>query len=135
MNRRNQRDPLKEQFWRHTFRDWKASELSRKQFCAQRRLNPNTFQYWRHQIALRDRQQAPSSSTPQTKSSPPSKHSSSFDSATTGNNPSPTLVPLRIVGTTPIEVCLSNGRVLRVPVGFDPKHLRILLEVLEPTRC
>jgi hypothetical protein len=40
-----------------------------------------------------------------------------------------------IQGTSSLEVVLHNGRVVRVPVGFDLKTLSQVVEVLEVTPC
>lgn len=53
-------------------------------------------------------------------------------------DPTPVLLPVRVpakitTGIVPLEVVLSNGRRVRVPVGFDEDTLGRVLEVLE--RC
>jgi transposase len=117
MNRSNQPDLAKEQFWRQTFRDWKASGQTRKQFCAQRGLSPHTFDYWRQVLTKRDAQGPLPSPTPP---SLPNK---------------PLLVPVKVVLSASLEVKLPNGSSILVPAGFDPKHLKQLLEVLEQPEC
>lgn len=47
-------------------------------------------------------------------------------------------IEVRLPGRAPtggFEVGLSDGRVVRVPAGFDPQELSRLLAVLEPARC
>jgi len=38
-------------------------------------------------------------------------------------------------GTPSLEVVVNNGRMVRVPVGFDPGTLSQIVEVLEVTPC
>jgi hypothetical protein len=121
MNRHHHRDPAKEQRWRQILRDWKASGKSRKQFCRDRGLSTNTFDYWRRAIARRDAQRAPAPS-PTPAKSPPAPAP-------------PALIPVRIVATALLEIRLGGGRSVAVPAGFDPNHLRAVLEVLEARPC
>lgn len=122
MHRRSQRDPVKEQFWRQAFRDWKASGQTRNQFCADRGLSRHTFEYWRSEIAKRDTESTRPPTPPKSTPTPPP-------------TPKPLLMPLRIVPSTPLEIRLTDGRSVLVPAGFDPKHLQAVLAVLEPKPC
>lgn len=88
MHRPSQRDPAKEQFWRQTFHDWKASGQTRKQFCSERGLSRHAFDYWRQEIAKRDAQMNPSMTSPEPK--PPTAK--------------PLLMPVRLVSAAPLEV-------------------------------
>lgn len=56
------RDEVKEKFWRAAFARYEKSGRSAKDFCAQEKLNPNTFSYWRSEVKKRD-QAHPSSSS------------------------------------------------------------------------
>jgi hypothetical protein len=120
MNRRH-RDPAKEHRWRQILRDWNASGKSRNQFCRERGLSTHTFDYWRREIAQRDAERAPAPTSTPVKSPPAPA--------------TPILLPVRIVATAPLEIKLTGGRSIAVPSGFDPKHLRAVLEVLEARPC
>jgi hypothetical protein len=122
MNRRH-RDPAKEHRWRQILRDWKVSGKSRNQFCRERGLSTNTFDYWRREIAQRDAEPAPASIPTPTPVKSPSAPAT------------PVLLPVRIVATAPLEIQLTGGRSISVPSGFDPKHLRAVLDVLEAPPC
>jgi hypothetical protein len=117
MNQRHRRDPAKEQRWRQILRDWNASGKSRNQFCRLRGLSTNTFDYWRREIAQRDAERAPHPTPVQSPPAPPA------------------LIPIRIVTTAALEIRLAGGRSIAVPSGFDPNHLRAVLEVLEAPPC
>ena|ERR1700674_1344169 len=101
------RDERKEQHWRQRLRDWQASGLSVRAFCARRGLNQPSFYAWRRELQRRDsakplfvpvRLRADDLSAPVTHA---------------------------------LEVLLASGRRLRVAPGFDAATLRQLLAVLE----
>ena len=108
-------DPWREQFWRNSLADWKASGLTVREFCRQRDLHESAFYVWRRQLAHRDRRPASES--------------------TTGATPTPAFVPVRVVGTDPLEVVVASGQVVRVEPGFDPAHLRAVVAALEGKPC
>jgi transposase len=106
MARPNGRQQLsdKEQFWRDKLQLWQASGQTIRAFCDAQRLSEPSFYAWRRRIsAQRERQQ-------------------------------PAFVPVRVTPTPttsiPLELVLANGRVVRVPPGFDADTLRQLLAVL-----
>lgn len=101
-----QHDPQlsdKEQFWRDMLLLWQTSGQTIRAFCQAQRLSEPSFYAWRRFIAQRERQQ-------------------------------PAFVPVRVTPTPttpiPLELVLANGRVVRVPPGFDADTLRHLLAVL-----
>jgi hypothetical protein len=120
MHRSSQRDPAKEQFWRQVFHDWKASGQPRKQFCSERGLSCHAFDYWRQQIVQRDAKATPAT--------PPEPRPQSTAAK-------PLLMPVRLVTATPLEIRFPDGRSILVPEGFDPKHLRAVLQALEAKAC
>ena len=47
----------------------------------------------------------------------------------------PSFVALRVVPDVPLEVVLRSGHVLRVPLGYDANHLRVVVAALEALPC
>lgn len=139
------RDPVKEAFWRGVFQEWEVSGIGQKAFCDRRGLKLTTFEYWRKEISRRDAETksgdtstSPSSSTKASPApvSPPTPGSTmSAGSPSKGNGQKPVLMPVRVIARATLEVVLANGRVIRVPDGVDPNHLRAVLAVAEETPC
>ena len=102
---------------------WRRSGLTIRDFCSQHRLSEPSFYSWRRLLSERDRE----------KTKPAVARRPGKDAA----NTRPAFVPIRIVSAPPatIEVLLGNGRVLRVPAGFDAATLRQLLAVMEELSC
>jgi transposase len=119
MSRRRKRDPGKEQFWRRMVQLWHAGKQTIRDFCTERDLSEANFHAWRRTIAQRDQA-----------SSKPNAHPNKRDTA------KPRFVPIRVVSptsasSTPLELVVGQGRVVRVPPGFDVATLRQLLDLLE----
>ena len=73
-------------------------------------MTPTAFAHWRKEIAARDARRAGSAE--------------------------PVFVPVHLKPTSdPLEVALPGGRVVRVPPGFDPAHLRAVVAALEDLAC
>ena len=115
------RDSGKERFWRRLLRQWRRSELTVREFCDQHDVSEPSFYAWRRTITERDQQRC------QRQTNTPA-----------GEDPcaarQPLFVPLRVVPTAAgmaFEVVVSDGRVVRVPAGFDAASLRQLLAILE----
>ncbi len=113
MSRRGERDRAKEWFWRRTVRQWRRSGLSIRDFCAEHDIEEGNFYAWRRTIAQRDQEAR-------------------------GRRTRPAVfVPVRVTATAALaqaaalEVVLGQGRLVRVPAGFDVATLRQLLAVLE----
>jgi transposase-like protein len=100
-----QRDEHKERQWRQWIARWRSSGLSIAAFCAQHDLSTANFYAWRSTLQRRDQQHPP------------------FVAVHLHDEPDPTT-------TSPLEVVLTDGRVVRVAVGFDATTLRQLLAVL-----
>jgi transposase-like protein len=119
MARRGERDRGGERFWRRMLRLWRHSGQSIREFCTKHELAEPSFYAWRRVIGERDRQAAqPSDSDGQAQDQP-------------------AFVPLCVLptATTALELVLGQGRVVRVPAGFDAATLRQLLAVLEEPSC
>jgi hypothetical protein len=100
-----------------------------RDFCVEHEVSEPSFFAWRRTIADRDRQSG----------QPSADGDGNGDSNKTQD--SPAFVPLRVVLTasptpagTAFEVVLRDGRIVRVPAGFDPATLRQLLAILEGER-
>jgi transposase-like protein len=105
------RDESKEQQWRRWIAQWQTSGLSVAVFCARHGLAAPSFYAWRRTLQRRD-------------------------------DPPAAFVPVRLLPdeapapTRPLEVVLPDGRLVRVPAGFDAATLRQLLAVLrEDASC
>ena len=104
-------DPARERLWRKRLARWKASSLKVRDFCQQEGVTPTAFAHWRKEIAARDARRAEAAE--------------------------PLFVPVHI--TPPpadtLDVVLRGGRMVRVPPGFDPVHLRAVIAALEEPSC
>lgn len=122
MPRQGARDHHKELFWRRLLRQRLHSELTIHDFCAQHGVTVPSFYAWRRVIAERDQQ---------------ARRGRTRDA----DGPArPVFVPVRVVpaapaSASPLEIVLGQGRVIRVPPGFDVATLRQLLAVLEAPSC
>jgi hypothetical protein len=105
-------DPALEQLWRDRLDRFHKSGLSARAFCARERFPESAFYFWKRELLARDAQAQPAT---------------------------PAFVPVRVVAgppSPPLEVVLADGRIVRVPPGFDPAQLRAVLTVLaEDERC
>lgn len=61
---KTQRDPAREQFWRQTMADWRASGRTIRDFCRERQLTEPSFHYWQRELRKRDAADGTSPSTP-----------------------------------------------------------------------
>lgn len=126
MARGASRDRGKERFWRRTLRQWRRSGQSIRDFCAERRLSEPSFFAWRRTIAEREEQV----------DSPKGRVGTARNQQR--SEAKPVFIPVHVEPTTPaplLEVVLGQGRVIRVPSGFDAATLRQLLVVLEEPPC
>lgn len=105
-------DASKERQWLDLVRRWQQSQLTVRAFCQRHRLSEPSFYSWRRvlrQRGLLDEVSAAVAFVP---------------------------VQVALAAAAPaIEVVLAQGRVLRVPAGFDAELLRQLLLVLEEPAC
>ena len=107
-----------EQFWRHHLDQQRASRLSIRNYCYRHGLQDHSFYFWRRTIAERDRQVHPASARPPA---------------------APAFLPVALVDDqtrlpdTAIEICLVDGRRLRVHAGCDRTLLADVLAILQAT--
>ena len=105
-------DPARERLWRKRLARWRASGLKVSAFCEREGVTPTAFAHWRQEIAASD--------------------------ARVADVAAPEFVPVHVtpaVAAVPLEVALGGGRVVRVPPGFDPAHLRAVVAALEGPPC
>jgi hypothetical protein len=140
MARRGERDRGKERLWRRLLRQWRRSGQSVRDFCAAQQLSEPSFYGWRRTIAARDRQAAtrPRLASPrrlagsQRGQQRRNGDASASSDQRRGSN-TPVFVPVRLAppALAALEVVVGDGRVVRVPAGFDAATLRQLLAVLD----
>ena len=103
-------DPARERLWRKRLARWKASGLKVREFCDREGVTPSALAHWRKEIAARDARRAEAAE--------------------------PAFVPVHVTpDPVPLDVTLPSGRVVRVPPGFDPTHLRAVVTALEEPSC
>jgi transposase len=117
MSQGSPRDLAKERFWRDHVRRWPASGLSIRDYCARHRLSEPSFYGWRRTLAQRG-----------------------LDAEAKAVESAVTFVPVQVQPDLPVtppvlELVLTDGRLLRIPPGFDPDQVRELLAVLEGEPC
>jgi hypothetical protein len=115
MPRSNSRNPMLEQRWRRLLSRWERSARSVRDFCADHAISEASFYAWRRELAVRDRERAAT--------------------APAAPRPTPALIPVRVVATTPLEVVLPGGLVVRVPGGADPAAVAQLVAALRASPC
>ena len=111
-----ERDADKEAFWRLAFSEQRASGLSVRAFCGREGLTQSNFYAWRRRLARRDAdggsQQAGPPRFVEVKAD---REAFSMTSDEV---------------TSPLELLLPRGVVLRVPDRFDAQVLRRVVEAL-----
>ena len=117
------RSAEKEAYWRKMLRRQRDSGLTVRQFCKDHGLSEASFFSWQREIAIRDRQAAGttekgSSSLREQRTSPPRVNRAPF-------------IPIRLSGTSALELVHPRGHVLRIPAGFDGGCLEKVLQLLD----
>lgn len=107
---RRLRGEAREAHARQALGRWEGSGLSAAAFARREGVNPVTLKRWREEFA------APQAGTPA---------AGTFIELEVGARP----------GARVFEVLLSDGRVVRVPPGFDEHELGRLLTALGRARC
>ena len=93
-------------FWRDLVEAWPASGQIQRDYCRERGVSVHSFQSWSRKL----------------------KRSTA---GLVGK-----FVPVRLTpASAPIEVVLTNGRVLRVPTGCDARVVSDLATALEHSAC
>jgi transposase len=119
-----QGESIKERQWRRWLQEWRRSGLSVRRFCALHGLSEPSFYGWRRTIAERHQQ---------TEARPLSGTGHRPDAAWDGirGDGLPAFVPVTVSAPAPsLEVVLRDGRIVRVPPGFDGATLHQLLALL-----
>ena len=111
---------LSRQRWRELVDEQRASGLSVDAFCKRRGLATSTFFNWRRRFKSEPTSavaQASADATFVELEAPPASPITKADASTPST-------------TSPIELVLSNGLVVRVRHGFDPRLLQQVVEAL-----
>lgn len=126
MARRGRRDRSKEWHWRRVLRRWRRSGQAVRSYCVEHGLSEPSFYAWRRIIEERDRQVVRQSQ--QQRQVRAAKATAALPGPGGGL---PAFVPVTITGAASLEVVLGDGRVVRVPPGFDAATLRQVLAILQ----
>ena len=131
------RDVGKERHWRQLLRQQKRSGQTIRDFCRQRQLSEPSFYAWRREIAKRDRERRPSSSSqPRPTRRLGRRQTGAEPTRRLANIATPRFVPVVLDAESAqgaaglIEILLSGDRRIRVTPGFDPATLSQVLAVL-----
>lgn len=129
MARGANRDRGKERYWRRVLRHWRRNGQGVRSYCREHGLSEPSFYAWRRIIQQRDREAAGHRLQPGRR---PARESRASAAVGRGRGAGlPAFVPLTLAPLPAcLEVVLGDGRVVRVPVGFDAEALRQLLAVL-----
>ncbi|SRR5579871_675673 len=121
-------DRGKELFWRRMLRQWQRSGQGVRWFCIEHDLSEQSFYAWRRTIRERDRRAV----TGSRRGPDPAQNGVGLAGASRSPGAGlPAFVPVTITAPAPaLEVVLDDGRLVRVPIGFDASTLRQLLAVL-----
>ena len=113
----------REAHWRRICEAWEASGLSQAEFCRRRGHSFTSFHHWRGELPRRDRIRRRR------------KPNAALDAVLHPKHPGFSEVRV-ISGATrsrwPLEIGLSDGKVIRVSPDVDSETLRKVLGVLEP---
>lgn len=110
MAKGKQRDGQKARQWRRWVREWRASGLTVRAFCASRELSEPSFYAWRRELSERD-------------------------GAAALFVPVQVVADEPRVAAGALELVVRGNRTVLVRPGFDAATLRQLLAVLEDKPC
>lgn len=108
------RDDKKEAFWRKHVDAWKQSRLSKRAFCIAHNLSQSSFNAWRRELELRDRENQPSANA--------------AELLTTDQHTVKAFVPIRLVQDDPLE----QKEISSDPGQPEVLDKQIIVEVLVP---
>ena len=112
----------RETHWRRVMQAWESSDLSQKEFCRRRDHSLTSFHHWRGELPRRDRIRRRR------------RPYAARDAVLRPKHPGFSEVRV-ISGATrspwPLEIGLSDGKVIRVSSEVDSETLRKVLGVLE----
>ena len=123
------RDLAKEALWRSRVASQRESGVSVRAYCQKERVGEAAFQWWRRELALRDREVpardgAGGGGGLRATARGAFVEVSCLASAGSGSTEA-----------SPVEVVLRDGRVLRVREGFSPEMVSRLVALLEASPC
>ena len=95
------------QLWAERLDRFATADLSAAAFCAAEGVSPNSFFYWKRQLA------APAAAP----------------------DAPPLFLPVRVTPSAPVEVVLPNGAVVRIAAGCDLAFVRSLIDALAGAPC
>ena len=128
--RSGQRDAGRGRHWREVIRAQGSSGQSVREYCRQAGVKEPAFYWWRRELARRS--QAAKAARRESQATPPRRRARA-----TGRERSPFL-PIHVLtgnATVGVEIHLGDGRMVRVPPGFDQQTLRGVITALEGGRC
>lgn len=113
-SRRSRAVRAREVRWADTVARFERSGLTQKVFCSRERIPLSTLRYWGHRLKARNGRGG-------------RRHRPSFLSVRVLDSVRP--------ASSPFEIALPGGRVVRVPSDFDLESLRKLLSALSSPMC
>src|ERR1700678_284679 len=106
-------DPTLRSLWEKRLRTFEQSRQSVSTFCSEHGLSLPSFYAWRRRLRCSDSVSTPVAAADE-----------------------PRFVPIKLLSTsTPIELVLPTGTVVRVPPGCDLAFVRSLVESLGGASC
>jgi len=114
-------DSGKERLWLERIRGWQPLQLSVREYCQRRRFSEHSFYAWRRLLRQRGLlKDGPSLQAEPAPTTPAFVH---------------VTIKAKAPVAPPIDLVLAEGRIVRVPAGFDADMLRQLLRLLEEPSC
>jgi hypothetical protein len=134
------RDDKKESFWRKHLQAWKESGLSKRGYCISHNLSQSSFNAWRRELEIRDRERAPSANAIAllSESTPPPAPRNLFvplQVLPEITEDEQAILPNETTEQCSLELCLPGGCSIRVSHESDLSLIARLLSSLEASRC
>ena len=149
-NRERRGDPERKRQWQAAVEQWRQSGRTVRDFCRAQGLKESAFYFWRRKLTQRHPQAGtrgrndlpqPASKTPQRGGVAMPRHTLSSAVPGRPQDGQARFLPVRVIAREAagsdagLEIALANGRVIRVPVGFDRQTLAGVLALLEARPC